>query len=922
MSLETGEVSDQATRRDLLWEDGELTSGAALFQIERALEGAVLATGGEEVERLSPLGGEELRFEMSPGEWGYLRVISVGLGRIEVEWARATSEADTLERDPASLSISELDGFAELSWPAESGVAYLVERRRLGVDDHPRPLAHVAGDRVVDTDPLFGLVEYRVRRDEPGSFGVSRRVVRGAIEGPIELTVGARIDLLSGRTEGDSADVAVTRISSTTLGLRPVGDAMLSVLPRGGQVAWALPPIDTGQYMDRERMFSMDSVVSVYTNERVYARVTFEQLEGGRIALLREVETEGGTVLPLPPESPDYSYGQGELFCLLKPLATGRGGDVEARPVLEIEVGYGTERWTAVVEGAVGARQLSAAHEAAVGDPPICRVRLRHRLEGGIQSRPTEVQEVLLGDRSDPEQVRAWLDAAFFDLTHENYSRRVASRAVITHLGSEAAPRLQEAMNAEDPELATAAREILIAAAAADGGNVELLLRARAIGEGITSDPPAGILDSDPAVRAFTLLSSPPSDALRDWAYLLTSTDPEEGIATLARTFPLGDVPLGTPYALIPPEARPARVRPDWRNLVPELTPGEVVELARRSANLDDVRIARLAYRVAAEIERGSSQRTWDPGLRERVELALRMIDREEIGAMIPAASSLLRSPIADLESAETLIAERMRSPLEPEGRRQIHVDGSYDALVSALASLPDEAYVDLVLPPIEIHTESPSALLDITSTGVRLIGSPGTRLAFGVRVNEARDVVLQDLEIANLRGSALIVGGGVTALRCSLTGPQTTIVVQNGQLELDHCRISATTPRGMGWLTRMVLGGQLVARSCLFFGGSLATTANGEMVLHRCVLQAGARPAIQGQRGDQVQLIDCLVRGDAQGISGVSTGVAAGTLFDTASDPITTGGGMRVCPMSSAHTSRCPAFHQAAVLDKPVRER
>ncbi|MDA1264895.1 MAG: hypothetical protein O2816_07445, partial [Planctomycetota bacterium] len=87
-----------------------------------------------------------------------------------------------------------------------------------------------------------------------------------------------------------------------------------------------------------------------------------------------------------------------------------------------------------------------------------------------------------------------------------------------------------------------------------------------------------------------------------------------------------------------------------------------------------------------------------------------------------------------------------------------------------------------------------------------------------------------------------------------------------------------------------------------------------------RCVFDAGARAALQGQRDDQMLLLDCLVRGENHGVMGGEDGLAVGVVWDTLLDPISNGTGLRVCPRDHARTSRSPAIAPSAMLSQPVR--
>jgi hypothetical protein len=941
LDLSTGVVTDSraGVQAVLSWEDGRLRSDAALALWPSQPEGpanTVRRGEGREVQAPVVRRGDELLFDLGSAGWGYLRVLAVKPELVSLEWAHALARHTRMERDPHGLRVRAGQESVALDWDAPPGAVYRVERRVVDAHDF-RPLARVVGDRWLDTEPPDGLLEYRVSRfDSPQAFGAGRRTVRAVLseEEPFELSRGQRLDLLSGESGGPAADLEVVHFTNQSVSLRPLDGTRIYPLPQTGAVPWTLPPVDGARYVDQVRTVPINAVLAAHLREGIYARLVFEA-QDGRVLLRRQVEPEGGRVLPIAPRAGRAGWEQGRVTFVLEQLGAQVPPANSVRVVLEVERAFRSGAWDELMVGAPGVRELVARLPRTPGAPPIVRLRARHALAGGPTSAPGTALVLLLGDPEDAQQVEAWLDGAFDDLLHSDFERRLAAQGVITRLGRRAAPRLERALRSSDPELSAAAREILVSAAVADGGHVELLLRARAIAEGVDSPAPEGLFEANPARRAWALLRSPPSPALDEWTHLAALADPDGGVAGLARglerspAVPSKPPAPGVPFSLIPPADRPVPLEFDWRGLVYQLSPLETARQARAALDLARPDTAALLLRIAGEIELpGGAPRRWsDRGdLVERIELALRLVQRAgpDDHDLLVAAGSLLDSEAALVLAARDSLARRLSFPVPPSFQRPVVrlSSGTYEELASVVSNLvaEDAGYLDLVLPAGEYRAPPGSPWLDLSLTGLRVIGEGDVRLLCGVRIEQARDVVLEGLTVENSAGSALVVTrAGVLARSCRFAGVQTTLMVNQGSLDLEQVECAPLQERDAGWCVRVLGRGRLAARACLFTGGTLAGGEGGSIVLDRCVVDSGGRGVIQGRRGDEVVLLDCLLRGEGRGVTAVEYGFAVGVMFDTAREPVDPASGLRVCPLGYGRSERTPLLDPRVLLASPV---
>lgn len=759
------------------------------------------------------------------------------------------------------------------------------------------------------------------------------------------LVKGMRIDLLTGEIGGSGADVEVIYVNPPSVALRPLdGTQIATPNRRDSSPQWVLPEARGGRYEVRVRTVTLDTPLAFHLRQGIYGRLTF-LAEDGRVSLLRQLDLYGGRLLPRSPELVDTHWtAEGPVF-EFEPLLPGVPDSESVQLVVERELGYQRGDWEEVLLGAPGQRSLlSPSATAAPGEPLLRRYRFRHTYPWGVYSFPGPPVKLLLGDARDPELVERWLGEAFADLVHPDFERRLAARGVLESLGEAALPRLEAALRSPDLELASAARDILVASTAEGGGHVELLLRARAIGEGLEVPAPEGTFDPLPGRRAWSMLrawsASAGDPGLRAgvdrWRRVMALADPDEGVALLAGMLdrtqaraPASSA-VGEPFVLWPPDARPVPSRPEWRWLFLESDPRQLVPIVRGAVDPGRIEPALMLLRAAHEIEALGNAR-WSnlPGEAERLELALRLIDRaalEDDGLLLAAAGRLLADPGAHLAARRELLALRLDHPAQdPFVRRRLELRAPrLSELQSQLESLVAEgaSYVDVVLPAGEYLPEGggESSWLDVRIQGLRLLADGQVRLGVGIRLQGTRDVVLEGLRIENLRGSALLLTQSNAVLRdCTLLGAQTTVMVDRSDLEFVRVECAAQPEhRGAQWSVRLLGRARLVASASLFSAGTLANGPESELYLDHCVVDAEGRTAIQGQRGDTVVLRDCLIRSQVVGLVGIGGGLAVGVVFDTRREPLARGPvGIRVCPELHAVTGATPPVDPAALLDR-----
>lgn len=893
--------------------------------------------GGRRTPEVALARGAEWIFDARPETWGYLRVLDVEPA-LRLEYAHAARGETSLHRRPSAVSVECRGDALFLSWfPAgESGADYAVFRSVLGAPGTEEELVATLGESTwTDRDPPSGrLLEYRVARldgahaDRP--FGAR---ARGCLEvhpadWPQFLESGAQINLLSGDASSGRAHVEVVHAGPDMVHLRPLTETRLVPLSPSEGARWELPDPDEVEYTTALRALKVGGQMAALLSEGVFVRLRVVADGEGRVSLLRQFELDGGRLLPNSPAEPSVRWTpEGVLLEFEFP----RGADDPeiVSLVVERELGFLRGDWEEVLVTAPGVRSCVLPVESGEEDPRLVRYRFRHRYPWDAQSPPGPPIRVIHGDPADEAVIEALLDQAFADLVHPDYERRVAARGMLESMGERAWPRLREALDSDEPELADAARDLLLSSADVVD-HLAVVLRARARRESVEGPAPPGWFDPEADLRALAILRAVGDDggeAIEGWLRVSAQADPDDRVRrlaglTLERVPDLLDPPrAGEPLALVPPQRRRPPSRTGWRTFFAR---GPSVEEARRaaraSADASRPGAALVGLRIAHFLEtepRGSGEGGWraedekqgpDP---DTIELALRNLVEFEVTGdelLMAAAASLVPDPgswlFAFRELSNARLARHGTARPLPDGRtRRVLATADAGALALLLDTLSDEgaSYVDVVLPAGVYEWDDPGERewLQATIDGLRLVADGPVELRAGVRAEGISDLVLEGLSISNERGPALLlVDATVTVLGGELAGMDSTIMVQSSLLELDRveCR-GLSTGRRSNWIARMTGPSWFLARDTLLQAGSFAPGEEGTIYLDRCVVDAEDRNLVQGQRAGVFVARDCLLHGRASGVLHVDQGLLEGVLLDVANQPVGQSGRVRLCP-------------------------
>ena len=951
LDLATGEVSNRPSAQGaaaLGLREGRLSAPPGLlFTLPAPTDvGTARRIARDDGRPFEPEGaaevGDELLYRLPDGRWGYLSVLARREGGLLLEHAPVAGDRTVLERDPARLTVATEAGETRLEWSAVEGAEYWIERAVVGTGETSRE--SVRGGTWSDPFPLGSrLVEYKVARAGAplGNRVRAHRTVRGPEE-DLPLQRGARIDLLTGEIDGPRGDLEVTYLNPPSVALRPMEGTGLEPLLGPGE-SWELPAPGAGRYLsDRIRTIDLATDVAVRLREGIYGRIRLRAGPDGRLTLRRQLELGGRLVLPQAPAAPEARWEPGGVHLTFPPLGPEVDDAGSVRILVEEEESLRGGEWREVAVTPPGVRALLLPRPGAdAGAAPLLRVRFRQRTADGRTSDASEPLCVLLGDATDGAQVQTWLDRAFTDLVDGDFEQRLTARGVIAALGRAAWPRLEQALLDDDLELASAARDLLTSTAHEGGAQAELLLRAQAVREGAGEPHPAGLFDPDPLRRAWALArewcSGDPAHA-DAWGAAVAHADPESVVALFAdellRSPRDAPRPLGR-HALAEwhPRDRPQRVLPDPRE-VEDAGARALAGLLRRAVDVQEPRPAWVLLALADTLERAAEGGDEDLGRERDARLALSLVERWQAGGpaeLFEAARALAGGPASELAAWRELTSSRLDAPAPPASRVALELSGpSWSELEARLAALASEGggYVDLVLPPGSYAPPEGRGMLEIASSGVRLVAAGGGEVALreGVHVRDAVDVILEGISIESERGTPLSTSNARVLVRdARLSGAQTVIVAAGGGIELD--RVLVTVPGDKSrprWTARLGAGADFVARASLLEAGTIATSPGSNLYLELCVVDAGPQTAFQGQQGgDRLVLRDSLLRGEGLGIAAIEHGLAAAVVFDFARDAVLAGtGGVRLSPERVLFTERTPQPNADAYLERCPLER
>lgn len=824
-----------------------------------------------------------------------------------------------------------------------------IARRVVGAGGDFEEVAVTAGVTFEDADaPRDRLVEWRVARaDAADPFGATARGLRVAHPGewPLPLQVGMRIDLVSGALDTERAHVEVTQVTPPTVVLKPLGATILAPLTRPG--AWALPERTSfdPSFAGKLRAFALGTELAALTDDGVIVRVELLRQDDGSAAIRRFAALDGERLAPRPPELVAVDARADGLALRAAPLpAEAERPDLVAL-VVERELALGREDWVVCDEGPPGARDVVVPRELLQGDPAgsetLVRVRVRQRYLLGPTSFAAPPRAALLLDPADTTARDAMLERAIAALDAPDWGAREGARRTLEALGDGAWPRLERLLLEGSAEARAAARQLL-----ATGGSAgrEVLFRSEAAALGVVSPMPPGLFAREPARRAHALiLSLGAAEEAREpdavasalgWAKLVAKFDDDAGVRAyadllvgLADAGATGAARVPGPLAaLTPPELRGSATA-DLTRLTGAELPLDARTLLRaleRHPWLADREVGPVLGTLTAALASGAAPpRAGLPDYdRDSVDLALRLVARYTRGRdsrLLDAARAVLAPSggtdwhIA-LEGFRLACAARVADERAPQHERPRVVLASgggdeggatptLDDLEAALLELRQsgQRYVDLVLPAGD-YVASDGATgrwIDLDIPGLRLVGEHRVevgggvvraRLAVGLRVMGARDVVLDGVVVEHAYGAAVMAldGAHLVVRGGAMLGLGTGIQAQDADIELFDTHVGDLAADRPGQFSLRHYGrGRVVARGTLFTGGSVYVGDLGEPYLERCVVDAGERPVLQAQRDGRPIVRESLMRATGMGLVNVAGGgCLAGVVLDVPRDP------------------------------------
>jgi hypothetical protein len=905
LDLGTGAVADTTTGSEagqLTYEEGRLFAERKLHLLGEESGTSFTRGSGKPVVSPSAEVGNEYLFELDE-RWGYLRVLTAEEDSVSLEFALAPAGSTTLVREPGYVRVTSEGRSLVVSWDGAEDTEFQVMRSVVAAPENGFTLlGTVLGGSFVDESAARGMaVEYRVTR--VGGQGLGSRA-RGAVvdqpgDWPIALESGMLINVLSGATDGQVAHIEIVNPGIKGVYVRPQPGTRLFAAVNRNQVhvPWVLRADTGNNYTTAAKSIPVGGSLPLVLEGGIHVRLRFVKGEGMNASLIRQVDWSGDRVLPLPPEFFDLTFVDPTLQVECDDLVEPGVDADEVSIAIEREIAFGRDDWELIYVAPAGERNFDLPPETLGELSALARYRLRHHMPDGRESPPSEAVRIVHGDLDRPDVVESLIDSAFEALLSEDFDQRMTARDLLEEIGEAAEPRLIAALSSDDAELVSAARDLLIDSR----NNVGPILEAHALREGITSAAPEGWKSSDADERALAvlrvigqqhgLLADVP--VVGDWLRVLAIEDPDEAVSRLAgilleRPATAGSPPEGIPYVLLPPAVRPVAPETAWSDFFRQnRSRDEVLERLSQSLDPNDGATALVMYTVRQDL---LSRR--EGGEMERAELALRLVEQFQGGGdklLLRAAHRLVEDPGVRLRARADFADVRLAyvpsgSIPEDLGRQRLVLDEpGLDSLVSELSALRTAGveYVDLVLPPgdYEPLEGDPEPYIDIWTSGLRLLGD-GVVIGASVRVQQARDVVLEGLEIVHSKGMAVQLVESTAVIKdCTLRGMSQALHLSNSSVELDGCILTEPedAARPNTWSARISGAGTMIARETWFAGGTVMfTRGDSSGYFERCLIDGAERYGIQGG----AVLRDSLVRSAMDGLANPENSLLEGVVF------------------------------------------
>jgi len=919
----------EGERPTLAYSRGLLVSESPLRLLPSAGEAGPRARverdGGEAVPGTTPIVGQELVFDCFDEAWGYLRVLAVSPEVVTLEYLLEPDlRTRELRREPAVLGAESGPAGVLLRWENPDGEIHRIERRRVarGRNDRRGDWNEVArsGDSqwVDDEVSLGSLTEYRVSREGAGGgFGSTALGVPG-IEPPetrAQFAPGTDVNLLSLVDDGLRSDLRIEYVRPGGVQIfTPEGVAARELTSEAEQ-SWRLPESYFDGYAHKERfVVPPGRVLAMRLPEGVWCLLRVEEVREQSATLSRQLDLGGERVFPPTPAQPAARWEpeRGVVFDFPEPRSAPPLG--EPLLVVEREETLDAGDWKARVVGEPGQRRLV---DEGIGEQLLVRFRFRQGLNLEHISLPTEPLTVLVGGDSDADRA-ATLERAILDLGSEDYDRRGQARAVLLNLGESAWPDLKQALRSNNPELAAAARELILTTLEDMGddrdelaGNLAgLFLGNRAEELGSASPPHPDWISPEAGARASAALRGlgwrmAGADQVALWRRVLAEADLEDMVrqaASLAAQIAeqgLGpdlvprspsfarDVPGADDWLDEPDLDLPAPVRglQPWAELV-QLQARHELELSRRLASQELSLVQERS--VLARYLSSHYDRTGDD-------------------LFLDCALRLIEDPVARLRGALDLARARQRAPRTVAGEGPLHVirleTASTERLVEELDLLPEggERPVEIVLPAGSYEALEGNRQIVVEGARFRLRGEGEVRIYAGFSLLKGCQASFENLEIVPLpeTGYAVSVIRSQLSLRdCTLRGGALGLQGSDAVVELERSVILA--PDGPG---RNTSGVRLSGRSMLLASESRIESAGVAVqgaraaLLDRCVVVSRTRNGIEGGTGGELWLVNSLVRADKAPFSRVTRGVVDGAVLQGDLDAgLSPANGLAVC--------------------------
>ncbi|MFT5153613.1 MAG: hypothetical protein ACI841_003615, partial [Planctomycetota bacterium] len=941
------EPADEQAWAELSWENDVLTSQATLRVLPTVMgRTPIVERGlGEPLSGIELQEGLEISFERSESLWGYARVLAFDDDRLALEFRRGAPGESMLRRSPESIDVQrEVSGRVHLAWPGKGPGPYRIWRRSLraaGWD--AEVIGEVADVQFLDEEAPQGVaLEYRVAAigGERVPFGaVANCLPRGtSMEWPIPIERDQRLDVLTGHQVDGPAHVLITYASDATVNMTPVDGTLLALLPSKVAV-WEAPQFrrmrpggkaSAGEYSTNARSMRKGTDLMARLPEGLFVRLSL-YVDANGPHLLRQTNVSGGRLLPRPPTAPRMALADGILEFQFDDLRRMAVHPEQLELVVESELAYGRGDWQELFVGTAGERSL-LIKTSALAESALTRFRFRQRYGPKLLSHPTVPVLQLLVDPSDPSRVEDLIRQAVVDLSDANFDRRQAARALLLSLGDAARPALVESLESSDPELRSAARELILEDGY-DGDDLEVVMRAYARAEGVASDPPQGWLEGDREDRALMLLktrrkgarSEEEEQCQRGWLRVLATFDPDHSLRTVCSMLAtridssLELQPDGLPRMLYAPDRRSepvidAHMPDDWTGEMREnWTSSELANALRAGLDLDHLRMALIELEVAHHLDGRHARNDAPPATAMD---ALRLCSHYRIdnrAVLLDAARALILDPgarlaawreLAGIRLAGSALVNSQDSAALGRKRRTLNEPNARE-LVNLLEELlgTSQHYVDIVLPPGIYQFEDSgraASWLEIQVPGIRLLGNGDVVFEFGVRINGAEDIVLDGIEIANAGGAALIaIDSSLLLLDTRLAGSDYSMMLHRARVEAEGLELAGSvTGRKSSSSLRMQGACTMIARDSIFRGGALMPTEDSLLYLEACVIEGGERAAVQAQRGGEMVLRDVFLTSKGMGVHGLSGGLMEGVVVDVLRSPLgTTFDTIDLCP-------------------------